>query len=106
MTNSSNPKPPPIKVSAEGIEAKPVTMNEPQPKSVNWRRVAQLPPFQMFAYESALNRSDQDPEQFAYEFAVTRANNDGDEAFFQAYADWHERKGYWPDETPMGELKE
>jgi len=98
-------KPPPIKVSAEGIEAKPVTMNDPQPKQVNWRRVAQLPPFQMFAQESASNRSDKDAETFAFEFAVHQANKHGDEAAFEVYAAWHEKKGCWPNETPMGEPK-
>lgn len=104
-------KPEPIRVAAEGIEAKPVTMNEPQPKQINWRRVAQLPPFQMFATENAANRnaanrSDKDAETFAFEFAVHQANKHGDEAAFEVYAAWHEQKGYWPNETPMGELKE
>lgn len=99
-------KPEPIRVAAEGIEAKPVTMNtDPQP-NVNWRRVAQLPSFQMFVCEQAPPPSSQDPEQWATAWAAQYVQRKGSGELYNEYAAWHENKGYWPNETPLGELKE
>lgn len=100
-------KPPPIKVSAQGIEAKPITMNEPAPApDVDWRKVAGLPPFQMFVHEKRPCPADADSERWAYEFACRFIDELGAEALMQRYVAWHGAKGYWPNETPFGEPKE
>jgi len=99
-------KPPPIKVSAEGIEAKPITMNEPEPApAVDWRKVAALPSFQMFVAEKRPCPPEEDSQRWAYEFACRWIQELGQETLLERYVDWHEAKGYWPDETPFGELK-
>ena len=88
----------------QGIAAAPVTMNEP-PKStaVDWRRVAALPPFQMFAAERMRNISGKDSQEHAADYV--RAQGGGADVF-QAYCQWHEAKGYWKNETPMGEVRD
>jgi hypothetical protein len=98
-------KPPPIKVSAQGIEAKPVTMNEPVPViDVDWRKVASLPSFQMFLAEKRPCPPEADSERWAFEFISNFIREIGEEALLQRYVAWHGAKGYWPNETPLGEV--
>lgn len=104
MTNKSQPKPPPIQVSAQGIESKPITMNEPKP-DVNWNALIRLPPFQMFVNEESPCPPDRDDEAWAMDFIQRHAETTGTDALLERYSEWHERKGYWPDETPMGMTK-
>lgn len=97
-------KPEPIRVSAEGIKAKPVTMNEPsEGNAVNWRALASLPPFQMFVDERAPCPGDSDSVRWTYQFVERYIKEVGEEALIEKYTAWHKRKGYWPDESPLGE---
>lgn len=99
-------KPPPIKVSAEGIEPGRVTMHEPDPEPGNdWPAIAGLPPFQMFISEAAPCPDGEDAGRWALQEAGKRIAYTSEAELYQAYADWHARKGYWPNETPMGGLK-
>src|SRR5690606_2451581 len=96
----------PIRVSAEGIEAKPITMNEPEPVPVvDWRKMASLPPFQMFVHEKRPCPPEADSERWTYEFAQRYIDELGAVALLEKYIEWHHAKGYWPDETPFGELR-
>lgn len=96
-------KPKTIRVSTQGIEAKPITMNEPAPV-IDWHELSALPPFQMYMCERvgevpqvtdmarwALNKSQE---------AMLTMNSS---ELFSDYASWHKAKGYWPNETPLGE---
>ena len=79
-------KPPTQVAGVVGIPPKPIELT---PKPVNWGRLYGLPAFGMFVGERYGGRAPEpSPEVFA------------------DYCDWHEQKGYWPHETPMGELKE
>ena len=95
-------KPPTQVAGVIGIAAAPVTMNEPPPAAVDWAHIVMLPPFQMYAAEKLRNTSGKDSLDHAADFV--RAQGGGQDVF-DAYADWHATKGYWPNETPMGEVK-
>lgn len=95
------PKPPTQGVGVQGFvafEAKPAEPIAP----AEWTKLVQLPPFQMFAAEKSPNISDAD--SMAHAIVYVQANGGGAD-IAQAYAKWHAEKGYWPNETPMGELK-
>ena len=79
-------KPEPIRVGVEGIAPKPIELT---PKPVNWGRLYGLPAFGMFVGERYCGRAPNPSSEVCAD-----------------YCDWHEQKGYWPHETPMGELKE
>lgn len=57
-----------------------------QPIQINWGLIVELPAFQMFAAEKHSGN------------AVVN------DALYAEYCQWHEAKGYWPNETPLGEL--
>lgn len=94
-------KPPPIKVSAEGIEAKPITMNEPD-TAINWRELAALPPFQEFVCKTSPCPEGEDASRWALMQAHELINATSAPEVYQGYAEWHEAQGRWPNETPRG----
>lgn len=93
-------KPPTQIAGVVGIASVPVTMHAPA--SVDWRAVAGLPPFQMFAAERMRNISGKDSMDHALDYV--RAMGGGMDLMEQ-YSAWHEAKGFWPNETPLGEAK-
>lgn len=96
-------KPPTQIAGVIGIEAKPIVMNEAPVDRIDWRALAELPPFQMFAVEKA-KKSPDNVMGWMAEFLNTNIQAVGDEAFFQEYSQWHAAKGYWPNECPLGRL--
>lgn len=102
----SKKKPEPIRVSAQGIEAKPITMNEPE-QAIDWRELSTLPPFQMFICEKYPCPADTaDLSRWAVTKAHDLITDTSSDDLYQRYAKWHEDKGYWPNETPQGEIKQ
>lgn len=81
-------KPPTQIAGVQGIAATQFAAGNPPP--INRTRLAGLPPFQMFAAEKR-----QLPTALVLQ----------DDAV-QEYMAWHKAKGYWPNETPMGQVKE
>lgn len=79
-------KPPTQIAGVQGIDATQFAAGNPPP--INRTRLAGLPPFQMFAAEKR-----QLPTALVLQ----------DEAV-QEYMAWHKAKGYWPNETPFGEV--
>ena len=79
-------KPPTQIAGVQGIDATRFPVSNPPP--VNRQRLVGLPPFQMFAAEKR-----QLPAALVLQ----------DEAVNE-YIQWHQVKGYWPGETPFGEL--
>lgn len=97
-------KPPPQVLGVSGIAEQPIVIHDPK---INWAMVAALPPFQMFLAErDGPNQTGKNSQEWATEVAMRLAASVGDEALFGAYSAWHEAKGYWPGETPMGQAKE
>lgn len=82
-------KPAAQSVGVRGIDATKFREDEVIPKRLCDRlRIAGLPPFQMFAAEKH-----QLPAALVLQ----------DDAVNE-YIQWHQAKGYWPGETPFGEL--
>lgn len=97
-------KPPPQVLGVSGIAEQPIVIHDAK---INWALVAALPPFQMFLAErDGPNQTGKNSQEWATEVAMRLGSAVGDKALFDAYAAWHEAKGYWPGETPMGAAKE
>lgn len=96
----STEKPPTQYAGVVGIEPKPIELTPARPV-IDWRAVAALPPFQMFAAEVAPNTTAAD--SLAHAVAVVRAAGESNDELLTRYIDWHTAKGYWPNETPFGE---
>lgn len=104
MTKAMQPKPPTQVAAAKGIEAKPITMNEPS-KGVDWRELSALPPFQMFIGEKFPCPAGEILDRWTLNKAEHLILATSQRDLFDRYAEWHTDKGYWPDETPFGELR-
>lgn len=97
-------KPPPQVLGVSGIAEQPIVIHDAK---INWAMVAALPPFQMFLAErDGPNQTGKNSQQWATGVAMRLAASVGDEALFGEYAAWHQAKGYWPNETPLGQVKE
>lgn len=97
-------KPPPQVLGVSGIAEQPIVIHDAK---INWAMVAALPPFQMFLAErDGPNQTGKNSQEWATGVAMRLAASEGDQALFDAYAAWHTAKGYWPGETPMGQVKE
>ena len=93
-------KPPPQVLGVSGIAEQPIIIHDAK---INWALVAALPPFQMFLAErDGPNQTGKNSQEWATEVAMRLAASIGDDALFGEYAAWHEAKGYWPGETPLG----
>lgn len=104
-------KPPTQVAGVEGIAPKPIVLT-PEPSNIDWMRIVNLPPFQMFAVERAyLSQGEleiltgvQGPNAMrVMQNLVFRAGNDIN-ALYDDYCQWHRDKGYWPNESPLGQL--
>ena len=97
-------KPPPRTLGVSGIAEQPIVM--PTPQRVNWAAVAALPPFQMYLAErDGPNQTGKNSQEWATGVAMRLAAAVGDEALLGEYSVWHQAKGYWPGETPLGEVR-
>lgn len=98
-------KPPAQVAGVVGIDAHKGMGSEPSqppPQSgINWHRLVNLPAFEMFIHE----QSGFSDKQTQLQWVGNRRDALGDDALFKLYADWHKAKGYWVNETPMGELR-
>lgn len=97
-------KPPPQVLGVSGIAEQPIIIHDAK---INWALVAALPPFQMFLAErDGPNQTGKNSQEWATGVAMRLAATTSDTALFDAYCAWHEAKGYWPNETPLGQVKE
>ena len=97
-------KPPPQVLGVSGIAEQPIIIHDAK---INWATVAALPPFQMFLAErDGPNQTGKNAQEWATGVAAHLAATTSDTALFDAYCAWHEAKGYWPNETPLGQVKE
>ena len=93
-------KPPTQTVGVVGFKADIYAADE---KKINWQKIIELPKFQMFAIE----RSGQNYStvmQWIGDYVYAQLNAQGNEGFYAEYALWHDKKGFWVNETPDGEL--
>lgn len=97
-------KPPPQVLGVAGIAEQPIVIHDAK---INWAMVAALPPFQMFLAErDGPNQTGKNSQEWATGVAMRLAASEGDQVLFDAYAAWHAAKGYWPNETPLGQVRE
>ena len=92
-------KPPTQIAGVTGIDAHKPMGSDPAPR-VDWFKLVELPPFQMFV-----------AEQSGLTYGVTMSNwvaarraTLSDSVLYDQYAAWHEAKGLWVGESPMGEV--
>lgn len=70
-------------------------------KRRNWSELAGLPPFQMFMGERSESIGPYIGNWSHEESGVVGV----DPNLIEEYCAWHKNKGYWPNETPFGELE-
>lgn len=74
---------------------------EPIKQGIDWQTLIALPAFEMFVFEESGNND----YASITSWIENRRASMGDEKLYDLYASWHEQKGYWPNETPVGKLK-
>lgn len=94
-------KPPPIRVGVEGIAPRPQATAAP---AIDWPRLRELPPFQMFAAEVG-GMPIGEVNNWLPSFLERAGADLGEVGLFDTYSHWHAKKGLWPAEDPMGRLK-
>lgn len=102
MSVTTKTKPPTQAAGVQGIAPVPIELTPAAPEKVDWRRLIGLPSFQMFADERGAGPYHGQPEREITEW-LSQADR---QVVFAEYCQWHEQKGYWPNETPYGELIE
>lgn len=95
-------KPPTQVAGVEGIAPKPIVLT-PESSKIDWARIIQLPPFQMFAVEICPNLAGNFDDQGLACVHAWMAQYEPEE-LYASYCEWHKTKGYWPNESAMGEL--
>jgi len=95
-------KPPTQGVGVQGIASAKQGIS--QPVQVDWNHIARLPSFEMFAFEKSQNPIG-DVDKWMPQFLQNSIAQVGNETLLAEYCQWHEAKGCWPNETPMGELR-
>lgn len=101
-------KPKTQKIEVPEFDAFKPGFSEDEKQSINWARITSLPAFQMFLEEAKGIKIGHGKQltQTVETFTREAINGGGEESLFNEYANWHKAKGYWPNETPMGELIE
>lgn len=109
MTNNDKPKsprkkkPPTQTAGVTGIDAHGgmgEAPTEPANPRIDWQKLIALPAFEMFVAEESGNSD----YASVTSWIENRRASMGDDKLYDLYAKWHSNKGYWSDETPMGEL--
>lgn len=96
-------KPPTQTAGVSGIDghgamgAAPI---EPFQQYIDWQRLIALPAFEMFVFDESGQSG-----ASAGEWVSNRRATMGDAALFNLYSAWHDKKGLWANETPLGKLK-
>lgn len=99
-------KPPTQVAGVVGIEPLPVHESPDRGLDIDWAKLCGLPAFQMFAIEQSGNHPST-VDSWMDEWFRDQINYDVEYYPLKMYADycqWHRDKGYWPNETPCGEL--
>lgn len=86
-------------LSVAGMKPNPVNT----PDHINIWPIAGHPPFQMFLHEKLGPPSDAEIDDCQRAFDLLMSNPSDRDSLLQEYEAWHAAKGYWPNETPLGE---
>lgn len=105
MDITKKSKPPTQMAGVTGIDAHGSMGAAPiapqQEQQINFNVLVNLPAFEMFVFEE----SGQSVGTSASEWIANRRSTMGDSKLYELYAIWHEQKGLWVNENPMGQLK-
>lgn len=102
QADNSQAKPEPICIGVSGFTA---FLAEPEPVrevvGIDWAYLIGLPPFEMYLHEQtgSINR------KINLAWLDEQIAKQGEQVVYDDYAKWHTDKGYWANETPMGEIK-
>lgn len=96
-------KPPTQTAGVSGIDGHGGMGEAPIPDNayVDWRKLVNLPAFEMFVLEQSGQIGGS-----ASEWVSTRRAAISDSVLYDQYAAWHKDKGLWVNETPTGKLIE
>lgn len=100
----NNQKPPTQSVGVEGFKADVYASDEVK---IPWHDLIHIPKFQMFALEMSAGRYGDHGNvmEWIVGFVQDQSRSNGEQTFFHQYSEWHDKKGYWNNETIFGELK-
>lgn len=93
-------KPPTQTAGVTGIDSHKPMGSDPQP-NVDWFKLVDLPAFEMFVAEQSGLTNGVTMSNWVKERRATLS----DSVLYDQYASWHESKGLWCNETPLGQLK-
>ena len=111
MTDLEKPKPPLNKkpptqtagvtgIDAHGGMGEAPEQSIPNNAYIDWHKLINLPAFEMFVLE----QSGLQVGSAANDWVKQRRATLSDSVFYNQYASWHEQKGLWVNETPMGNV--
>lgn len=83
-----------------GMGEAPTEEAKPAKPSIDWQKLIALPAFEMFVAEESGNSD----HASVTSWVENRRASMGDDKLYDLYAKWHKTKGYWANETPMGEV--
>lgn len=94
-------KPPTQTAGVGGIDAHggmgEAPADQPFQQYIDWNRLVGLPAFEMFVFEESGQQG-----ASANEWVIARRSSMGDDKLYDLYTKWHEQKGLWLNETPLG----
>lgn len=93
-------KPPTQTAGVSGIDGHGGMGEAPTEPQIDWQKLIYLPAFEMFVFDESGQSG-----ATAGEWVSNRRASMGDTALFDLYSAWHEKKGLWVNETPLGKLK-
>src|SRR5690606_17715292 len=94
-------KPPTQGVGVSGFQADVYAADE---KKIDWPLLMAQPKFQMYCVELS-RRHHGEVELWIGGFVKDKVM-EGEKTFYQEYCTWHDKKGYWKQETYEGQLKD
>jgi hypothetical protein len=103
-TQEPSSKPQPLYVGVTGISigsAVDISTRDWELPKIDWHGLMKLPPFQQFAAEQC-ERAEGNSMRWIELFVLKALDEKGEQALFSDYCRWHEAKGRWPNETPLG----
>lgn len=83
----------------QGFNAFTTPVDEIKQHSIDWQKLTSLPPFEMFVLEQSGQT-----DSTAAQWVSAQRERLGEDKLYRLYSDWHEAKGYWIGETPMGDI--
>lgn len=95
----ATPKPPTQGVGVQGFKADVYASDLP---TIHWNVLIHLPKFQAYVIE--VSAQPYENVMMWIENYVEEQVKEKGNTFYDEYAKWHDAKGYWKNETPMGEL--